>query len=119
MIPEGTHQFCRARRLYSFPKCYCAGGPTSVKRTVGENPLSGPVNCHHFSLKHAVVVRQTKCNVQTQFPRVYTASNPIFKFRAVDIYSGLPGGDIRIGIPVIPIWKQKVENLTKQFSAGR
>ena len=57
-----------------------------------EDPMSGPVNCHYFWLKHAAIVRLTKRNVQVQSPRVDTTFNHIIEFKAVDMYdTGLPG----------------------------
>ena len=67
--------------------------------------MTGPLNGHHFCLKHAAVVRQMERNVQVHFIRVDTASNPIPELRAVDIYIQ----EFRIRTPVIPIRNQRVE----------
>ena len=69
--------------------------------------MSGLVNCNHLSLKHVAIDRQTKTNVQVQFPRVDTFSNHIIEYRGVGIYPG--NSDNRIRIPVTPNLNQKVE----------
>ena len=59
---------------------------TSERSIVNEDPLSGKVNGHQLRLKYAATVLQTERNIQVQFSRLDTATNPIPEFRTVDIY---------------------------------